>query len=91
MTNEPDEKGLEGDVTLQGSVPKLGEFKIDITAGPQTNRPPMSGSKKCWNEKPLDRTLYHSAQVPEAEVWKAKGEYPCPPLREQTIANLANE
>jgi len=73
LQNEPDERGLAGDVTLEGSIPKLGEFKIDITTGPSTNKPPKIGHEKYWNEKPLDRTSYHSLKVPAEDVWKAKG------------------
>jgi mannosyl-oligosaccharide glucosidase len=73
LTNEPDTKGLVGDVTLEGSAPKLGEFKIDITTGPKTNKPPGVGHEKYWKEKPLDRTQYSSMQVPVDELWKAKG------------------
>ncbi|KAG0127972.1 glycoside hydrolase [Tuber indicum] len=72
LQNEPDERGLAGDVTLEGSMPELGEFKIDITTGPGTNKPPQVGHKKYWKEKPLDRTLYRSLKVPEEDVWKAK-------------------
>jgi mannosyl-oligosaccharide glucosidase len=73
LANEPDEKGLEGTVTLEGSLAKLGDFKIDITTGPKTNKAPPATNKRLWAEKPLDRTLYHSFQVADDEVWKAKG------------------
>lgn len=75
--NEPDEKGLEGTVQLEGSVPRLGDFKIDITPGPESNRPPQVVNPTYWTEKPLDRTLYHSVKASENQVWNAKGKI-CP-------------
>lgn len=73
LVNEPDESGLEGTVQLEGSIPRLGDFKIDVTSGPESNKAPRVIHPTYWAEKPLDRTLYHSVKVPEDQVWNAKG------------------
>jgi mannosyl-oligosaccharide glucosidase len=68
LVNEPDEMGLVGNVNLKGSIPRLGEFKLQITTGPKTNKNPTSG-----HTRPLDRTHYVSVEKPSKDVWRAKG------------------
>ncbi|KAF2640687.1 glycoside hydrolase [Massarina eburnea CBS 473.64] len=66
---DPGETGAEGDVVLKGKTIELDDFEIKITEGegdhPQTSHP--SGL-----EKPLDRTLVHSGQVPVEALWQTK-------------------
>ncbi|KKY19128.1 putative mannosyl-oligosaccharide glucosidase [Phaeomoniella chlamydospora] len=72
VTNEPDELGQEGQVTISGQTVELGDFKLDITKGPDTNTPPMNVHEAAWAEKPLDRTIVSSMQVPIEAIWQAK-------------------
>ena len=71
VTNEPDDLGQEGTVTIAGQTIDLGEFKIDITKGPSTNIP-MTRTHESWDQKPLDRTIVQSLQVPPEALWQAK-------------------
>jgi mannosyl-oligosaccharide glucosidase len=71
VTNEHDDLGQEGSVTLSGQSPGLGEFKIDIVDGPECSHPMRT--HKEWDTKPLDRTIVSSMQVPAASIWQAKG------------------
>ncbi|KAF8534679.1 glucosidase I [Trichophaea hybrida] len=72
LANTPDIKGLVGNIKLDGSLPVLGDFKLEVTTGPATNRPPELGNAEAWAERPLDRTMYLSLRVPSQHVWKAK-------------------
>ncbi|KAI5820097.1 glycoside hydrolase [Pyronema omphalodes] len=72
LLNEPDNLGLGGVIELQGSLPVLGDFKLEVTPGPQTNRAPELGHAVEWKEQPLDRSAYASVQIPPNLVWKAK-------------------
>ena len=72
VANEPDSLGYDETVTLQGSTSQLGDFQLEITQGPETNSHPHS-SHPSYEEKPLDRTMVSSAQVPEDGIWQAKG------------------
>ena len=71
VENEPDPVGFEGNVRLSGDSPGLGEFILDVTAGPETNRNPYY-EHSSYEEKPLDRTLVTSLLLPVEHVWKAK-------------------
>ncbi|EON61568.1 mannosyl-oligosaccharide glucosidase [Coniosporium apollinis CBS 100218] len=71
VANEEQGTGFEGTVTLQGQTVELGEFRLDITDGPETNRHPPSEHPSSL-EKPLDRTLVHSLQLPEDVLWQTK-------------------
>ncbi|MCJ1250524.1 Processing alpha glucosidase I [Trapelia coarctata] len=71
VANEPNELGYEGTVTLNGNANGLGDFKLDITAGPDTNRhPPVT--HESYGSKPLDRTMVASFEVPEEAMWQTK-------------------
>jgi mannosyl-oligosaccharide glucosidase len=71
VANEQDDQGLEGTVTLQGQTGDLGDFRIDITSGPDSNMAPRH-NHPSWNSKPLDRTMASSMQVPADALWQAK-------------------
>jgi mannosyl-oligosaccharide glucosidase len=64
-----EETGTEGDVLLKGQTVELGNFEVKITEGkgdhPHTGHP-------SFNDKPLDRTLVYSGQVPEDALWQTK-------------------
>lgn len=64
-----EEPGFKGHVTLKGQTPELGEFDITITEG--KGKHPVTGHPS-YDDKPLDRTLVHSGQVPEEALWQTK-------------------
>lgn len=72
VENEPDDLGIEGDVKLVGSSNELGDFSLEITEGPETNSHPPA-THKSYADKPLDRTMVTSVQLPEEQIWQAKG------------------
>ncbi|KAI1914025.1 Processing alpha glucosidase I [Ophidiomyces ophidiicola] len=69
--NEIDPLGFQGDVKLFGSTVDLGEFTIDITRGPDTNRYPQK-IHPSYDEKPMDRTFVASFQLESELLWQAK-------------------
>jgi mannosyl-oligosaccharide glucosidase len=71
ISNERDPLGYKGRVTIEGQSLDLGDFKIEITEGPRTNRYPPP-THESYDEKPLDRTMVASFQVPEEALWQAK-------------------
>lgn len=71
VENEPDTLGLEGDVKLKGYTPDLGSFTIDVTTGPESNEHPQH-SHPSYAEKPLDRTLVTSLQLPSEHLWQTR-------------------
>lgn len=71
VANEKDDLGIEGTVTLNGQSTELGDFKIDVTEGPSTNMHPPA-THDSYAEKPLDRTMVSSFQVPEEAIWQTK-------------------
>jgi mannosyl-oligosaccharide glucosidase len=66
---DTEETGAEGDVVLKGQTVELGNFEVKITEGkgdhPQTGHP-------SYHEKPLDRTMVYSGQVPDDALWQTK-------------------
>lgn len=71
ITNDNDPLGIEGIVTIKGYTTELGDFNIDITKGPESNvHPPPT--HPSYDEKPLDRTLVSSFEVPEEAIWQTK-------------------
>ena len=71
VQNEKDDLGVLGPVTMEGSSNELGDFKIEVTEGPDTNvHPPKN--HKSYDDKPLDRTIIASMQAPEGALWQAK-------------------
>ena len=73
VTNKPSDLGYEGTVSLKGNANGLGDFTVDITAGPDTNRYPPH-AHETYGSKPLDRTLVASFEVPEEAMWQTKRE-----------------
>ena len=71
ITNERDDLGIQGDVGLKGQSNELGDFAIEITRGPDTNQHPAA-THESFAEKPLDRTMVASYQVPEEAIWQTK-------------------
>ncbi|KAI4148644.1 MAG: hypothetical protein LQ340_005003 [Diploschistes diacapsis] len=71
VENEPDPLGFGDVVTLKGTTQELGDFKIDVTPGPKSNRHPSSPDAR-FGSKPLDRTMVASMNVPEEAIWQTK-------------------
>jgi mannosyl-oligosaccharide glucosidase len=64
-----DETGIPDDVVFDGQTPELGGFELRVTEGkgehPHFDHP-------SYQDKPLDRTLVHSSQVPDDALWQIK-------------------
>lgn len=71
IINERDSLGIQGTVTIKGQTAELGDFNIDITEGPESNMHPPP-THQSSQDKPLDRTLVASFQVPEEAIWQTK-------------------
>ena len=71
VTNDHNEKGYEGSVFLEGETAELGQFKIEVTAGPSLNAHPLL-THEVADEKPLDRTQAISVTAPVQALWQAK-------------------
>ncbi|OAX80524.1 hypothetical protein ACJ72_05137 [Emergomyces africanus] len=71
FASEVDPLGYEGDVKFTGSTIELGDFTLDITAGPESNAHP-SKTSAAYDSKPLDRTMVTGLQVPPEVLWQAK-------------------
>ncbi|KAI9843038.1 MAG: Processing alpha glucosidase I [Sclerophora amabilis] len=71
VSNNNDVLGFEGHVTIDGSSSELGDFKFDVTAGPETNAHPEH-THASYKDKPLSRTFVHSSQLPEDALWQTK-------------------
>lgn len=63
--------GYTGDVVFAGATLELGNFKLGITAGPDTNQHPKA-NHAMYAAKPLDRTFVVSMQVPDEHLWQTK-------------------
>lgn len=72
IANEQSGPGYDGTVTLEGNSPELGEFTIDITPGSQDNSHPVH-KHPSYKDKPLDKTLVQSYQIPGDALWQLKG------------------
>lgn len=72
---ESDQTGIKGPVKFKGALPKLGDFEVEVTEGPKSNRYPSEKEslKDEWKIRPLDRTMYASLGVPVEHYWKAEG------------------
>ncbi|KAL4884053.1 glycoside hydrolase [Aspergillus karnatakaensis] len=66
-----DQRGFEGDVKLKGYTSELGDFSIDVTAGPKSNEHPEH-DHPSYEDKPLDRTFVASMAVPPEHIWQTK-------------------
>ena len=74
VQNEPDDLGIQGDINISGSSIELGDFTLQITQGPSTNGHPPA-THASYANKPLDRSIVASMQIPEAQVWQAKSRF----------------
>ncbi|KAJ5984938.1 hypothetical protein N7522_012134 [Penicillium canescens] len=72
-TNE-ESSGIEGNVKLTGYSSELGDFSIDITTGPDSNKYPHFDHPSSTN-RPLTNSLVGSVSFPEEQLWQAKGIY----------------
>jgi len=70
VKNEKDDLGIEGDVVMEGSSDQLGGFTLDVLQG-EDNRHP-GPTHPSYKDKPLDRSIVTSLQVPEENMWQAK-------------------
>jgi len=71
VQSERNDLGVEETVVMVGSSNELGDFTLEVTEGPSTNKHPPP-SHKSYGAKPLDRTIVQSLQVPEEALWQAK-------------------
>ncbi|PLN83537.1 glycoside hydrolase [Aspergillus taichungensis] len=71
VETEVDPRGFEDNVKLTGSTLDLGDFAIDVTAGPASNEHPEH-THPTWEDKPLDRTFVSSATMPPEHLWQTK-------------------
>lgn len=74
VANEPDPSGFEDDVKFAGYTSDLGEFAIDVTAGPKSNEHPYHGHPS-YEEKPLDRSFVSSVFFNPEHLWQARRRY----------------
>ncbi|KAL5047766.1 hypothetical protein BDW71DRAFT_35030 [Aspergillus fruticulosus] len=70
-TEGDDPRGFEGNVKLNGFTTELGDFSIDVTAGPKSNEHPEY-DHPSYDDKPLDRTIVSSFAVPPEHSWQTK-------------------
>lgn len=72
FTDEEKDSGYDGDITIDGENPGIGDFKIVITGdGNGGNKHPVHGHPSGM-DKTLDKTFVHSALMPEEALWQAK-------------------
>ncbi|EAW08719.1 mannosyl-oligosaccharide glucosidase [Aspergillus clavatus NRRL 1] len=71
VTTESEPLGFAGDVKLAGYTSELGDFSIDVTAGPESNGHPEI-DHPAHEDKPLDRTLVSSSTIAPENLWQAK-------------------
>lgn len=71
VKNEADRHGIEGSVMMEGSSSELGAFTLEVTTGPDSNKHPKP-THPSYAEKPLDRTIVASFQIPDEQIWQAK-------------------
>jgi mannosyl-oligosaccharide glucosidase len=69
VENERDTLGYEGDVTIQGESDGLGKYKLVVTKGEGDHPEKIHPS---YDDKPLDRTMVHSMNVPAEVLWQTK-------------------
>ncbi|KAL9102254.1 MAG: hypothetical protein Q9163_002590 [Psora crenata] len=71
VQNEPEGLGVAGTLNIAGSSNELGDFTIEITEGPESNSHPPA-THPSYKDKPMDRAIVASMQVPDEELWRAK-------------------
>ena len=70
VRNEKDDLGIEGNLAIEGNSNELGDFTLLVSEG-EDNRHPLP-SHPSYKDKPLDRSIVTSLQVPEGNMWQAK-------------------
>lgn len=66
------DKGIDGAVKLKGSTPDLGDFTIDVTRGPKSNKHPIAKGHSLEKSKPADKTHYAALTVADDNSWMTK-------------------
>jgi mannosyl-oligosaccharide glucosidase len=61
---------MEGNILLEGATHNLGEFTLEITEGPKSNRYPVYSHPSKTN---FDKSIYAAVPLQPDEIWKAKG------------------
>lgn len=69
VEDAPQKLGFEGDVTLKGESPGLGDYKMLITKGMGAKPAEVH---KAHDAKPLDRTIVHSFRLQDELLWQVK-------------------
>lgn len=65
-----DEPNEDGEVTLHGQTPALGDFDITFTDSSENLLPYKT--HPAWDSKPIDRPIMNSVQIPPDAIWQAK-------------------
>lgn len=74
LEQEQDSRGYLGTITFKGQAQELGDFTLEITEGPKSNRHPFINHPSA-DDKPLERTFVQSFTVPSEVQWQSMGEY----------------
>lgn len=69
VVDKPEPLGYEGDVNLKGESEGLGEYKLTITKGRGVH---PAETHPSYQDKPLDRTMVRSLNVPLEVLWQTK-------------------
>jgi len=67
VKNKKDDLGIKGDVVMEGSSNELRDFTLDVLEG-EGNRH-LGPTHPSYKDKPLDRSIVTSLQVPEENIW----------------------
>ncbi|KAL3458692.1 glycoside hydrolase [Aspergillus heterothallicus] len=70
-TESDDPRGFAGDITFKGYTGELGDFIVNVTAGPKSNKHPEH-DHPSYEDKPLDRSLVSSLAVKPEHIWQTK-------------------
>lgn len=71
VATDSDGRGFEGDVKFTGNTLDLGDFSLDVTAGPETNEHPFY-DHPSYEDKPLDRSIVSSLFLEAQLLWQSK-------------------
>jgi mannosyl-oligosaccharide glucosidase len=66
-------QGIGGTVTLRGSAPQIGQFRIRIVDHPEVSHL-KAGLYPDEFEHLTGKTAYFGQRIPDGEVWRIKGE-----------------
>ncbi|KAI5287291.1 Processing alpha glucosidase I, partial [Ascosphaera atra] len=64
-------EGYEGDVNFAGATPELGDFKLDVTRGPESNEHPVH-DHPSYQDKPLNKSFVSSMLTPVDVLWQSR-------------------